>query len=90
MRPIRLIALIAVLLAGCAARVEFTRATPDTARMTANTRLTAEYTHAADGAESWRIDTSQVTTWDRIRSAAGNLWNYLGRKLDNTDVSVED
>jgi len=80
-RSIAIIALM--LLPGCQTRVQF-----DGGTLTTNARVTAEYTVAADGAKTWKIDTMNQSMIDKLKTGLGNMINYLTRSLDQAAPKV--
>jgi len=82
----RITAFVACLvLTGCMTRVHF-----EDGGITTNARLTAEYSIAADGAKTWKVDTMKQTMLDRIKSGLTDMLNYLTRSLDNAAPKVGD
>ena len=81
--------LITILIsAGCVTKVQRTHVDDNTVLITANARCTAEHTIAADGTETFKIDTMSQSLLDKIKAALNNMINYIGRALDNVEPEV--
>jgi len=75
--------LACLVLTGCMTRVHF-----EDGGITTNARLTAEYSIAADGAKTWKVDTMRQSLLDRVKTSLSNMVNYLTRSLDNAAPKV--
>ena len=79
--------LVMLTVTGCA-RVEFATTPTGEAQMTTNTQLRAKYSRAADGAETWELDTASFGLVAKLRVALADSWNWLTRALDDPGISA--